>query len=114
VADYKKKNGKSYEPEPVNKFSIFLLTFFHLTIFDNRVFFARRPLRPNLRGRGAKNTAGLYSRLAAQTPIRAHQNSGTSNLIRPKVPILSDVISATGGVNISQFPGSFRLSRQPE
>jgi hypothetical protein len=65
-------------------------------------------------GEEQKSTAGLNFRLAAQTPIRAHQNSGTSNLIRPKVPILSDVISATGGVNISQFPRSFRLSRQPK
>jgi len=66
---------KSYEPEPVNKFSIFLLTFFHLTQFVNQVFFARRPLHPKMRGRGAKNMAGLYSRLAAQTPIRAHQKA---------------------------------------
>ena len=72
---YKMLYGKSYEPEPVNKFFIFLLTFFHLTQFVNQVFFDRRPLRLNLRGQGAKNMAGLYSRLAAQTPIRAHQKA---------------------------------------
>jgi len=65
---FKRLYRKSYEPEPVNKFSIFLLTFFQITHLINQVFFARRPLHPKMRGRGAKNIAGLYSRLAAHTP----------------------------------------------
>jgi hypothetical protein len=63
----------SYEPEPVNFILVFPHTFLRLSI--NQVFFARRPLHPNMRGRGAKNTAGFYTRLAAQTPIRAHNNA---------------------------------------
>jgi len=45
-----------------------------------------------MRGRGAKNTAGLYFGLAAQTPIRAHQKDGTSNCLRKKDPILSNAM----------------------
>jgi hypothetical protein len=35
-------------------FSIFLLTFFHLTQFVNQVFFAHRPLRPKPGGEEQK------------------------------------------------------------
>ena len=92
VSDYENQHivqhrqyRKSYEPEPVNKFFFFIQTFFYLTIFANRVFFARRPLRLILRGRGAKNATGLYSRLAAQTPIRAHYKAAHQTLYGRKV-----------------------------
>ena len=45
--------GKSYEPEPFNKFLFFYLNIFNF--LTDRVFFARRPLRLILRGQGAKN-----------------------------------------------------------
>ena len=62
----------------------------------------------------SKKYGGTLFQAGCPNSYSCSPKSGTSNLIRPKVPILSDVISAIGGVNISQFPGSFRLSRQPE
>ena len=95
---------KSYEPEPVNAF--FALSSF-VSLLSGSAFFTRRPLRRKLRGRGVKNAAGFYFRLAAHTPIRAHhKNDGTQNCLRQKGPILSDVISANGGLTLHR-PGSF-------
>jgi len=98
------KSVKSYEPEPVNVF--FVLSPF-VSLLSGSAFFTRRPLRQKLRGRGVKNAAGFYFRLAAHTPIRAHhKNDGTQNCLRQKGPILSDVISANGGLTLRR-PGSF-------
>ena len=74
--------------------------------FVNQAFFTRRRLHKKQAAR-SKKCGGIYYGLAAQTPIRAHQNSGTSNLIRLKAPILSGVISATGGLTFPNYQDPF-------
>jgi len=73
-------------------FLLFSCIFFDPMIFTNQAFFASATLRPNLRGQRQKMRRDLYFGLAAHTPIRAHQNDGTSNCLRQKGPILSDVM----------------------
>ena len=105
------KSVKSYEPEPVNVFFCLIIICFSAVWFS---IFARRPLCSNTRGRGVKMRRDLYFRLASHTPIRAHHKAcpraqrrdGTQNCLRQKGPILSDVISANGGLTLHR-PGSF-------
>jgi len=68
---YVRLYGKSYEPEPVNKFFVFLSTFFISQSLLTEYFLPAGPFAKT-EGPRSKKYGGIYYRLAAQTPIRAH------------------------------------------